>query len=263
MKLFCNNFFVALNAENIRILVISDIHNQQDKLELPKADLLVVAGDFTDTGSYKELENFFDFLFKNKHKFEKIVVVPGNHELTLDKEFYLKYGERYYHKENPLDPDIAKSIVERQEHFEFVCDSEFEFKGLKFWGTPWIPAIGRWAYTIPNKEFAEKKFSEIPEDTDVLISHAPPHGVLDQITSIGRERDSETGEIKVIYETESTGSKELLRRVAEVEPRLHLFGHVHESHGWVLHKNTLFVNASIMDKSHQPNNLPTLIQFYY
>ena len=63
--------------KKFRILGISDTHCFEDRMTLPAADLLVVPGDFTCNGAYEELQNFSDFLSREKPKFEKIVVVPG------------------------------------------------------------------------------------------------------------------------------------------------------------------------------------------
>ena len=69
--------------QKFRILSISDTHCFEDRLDLPCADLLVVPGDFTCNGAYEELQAFSDFLSKEKHKFEKIVVTPGNLSICI------------------------------------------------------------------------------------------------------------------------------------------------------------------------------------
>lgn len=240
-------------------MAISDIHNNQAVLSLPSADLLIVAGDLTDTGSYKELEDFSSFLSAQKPKFERIIVVAGNHELTFDEQFYLKHGERYYHKP-ALDPRKAKDILLSNADITYLEDSGCEFRGVKIWGTPWIPPIGRWAFSLPSPAFAEQTFAKIPPDTDILVSHAPPFGVLDEVTYYGYECDQQTGERVQVKEVESSGSRELARRVFDVKPRLHIFGHVHEGSGARLAGETLFVNAAIMNKEHKPGNKPKLIE---
>ena len=61
---------------------------------------------------------------------------------------------------------------------------------------------------------------------DLLLSHHPPRGVLDK-TFIGLR----------------IGLREIRSLVAELRPRAHLFGHVHESRGMLELDGTLFVNA--------------------
>jgi Icc-related predicted phosphoesterase len=239
-------------------VAISDIHNNQDVLNLPEGDLLLVAGDMTDTASYKELSAFSSFLTNQKDKFRKIIIVPGNHEITFDEKFYLKSGERYH--KPLLDNKKAKELLLSNPNITYLEDSGCEFEGVKIWGTPWIPPIGKWAFSLPNSKFAKEIFGKIPEDTDILISHAPPFGVLDEVSHKGYEVDQKTGKRVVIIDRESMGSKELRQRVMEVRPKLHVFGHVHEGNGQCQIDGILFANVAIMTKEHKPENKPKLIE---
>ncbi|SFS33448.1 hypothetical protein SAMN05660206_101200 [Sphingobacterium wenxiniae] len=70
----------------------------------------------------------------------------------------------------------------------------------------------------------------IPDDTDILITHGPPFGILDE-TVYGKR----------------TGGEELLLRVYQVKPKYHIFGHIHEDHGSFTKGETTFINNSILD----------------
>ena len=87
----------------------------------------------------------------------------------------------------------------------------------------------------------EPLYAAIPEDTDVLVTHTPPYGILDRDGSI-------------LY-----GSRELLGRVRFVRPRMHLFGHIHKSHGTTSDGVTVFSNAAIMDEGYDHLNAPNLL----
>jgi hypothetical protein len=50
---------------------------------------------------------------------------------------------------------------------------------------------------------------------DILLTHGPPYGILDQ----------------VIGSRESVGCKHLYRAVERARPALHVFGHIHEGYG--------------------------------
>ena len=95
-----------------------------------------------------------------------------------------------------------------------------------------------------------------------MITHSPPFGILDQVTSFGYEIDSKTGERIKLKEVESTGITELKDRVKTIKPKLHVFGHVHEGSGFLFQDDILFVNAAIMDKDHQPGNKPKFCLLY-
>ena len=87
----------------------------------------------------------------------------------------------------------------------------------------------------------EQLYAAIPEDTDVLVSHTPPYGILD--------RDGSS-----LY-----GSRELLERVRVIHLRLHLFGHIHKSYGTTSDGVTVFSNAAIMDEGYDNLNVPNVL----
>jgi Icc-related predicted phosphoesterase len=93
-------------------------------------------------------------------------------------------------------------------------------------------------------ELAEK-WRIIPHDTDVLITHCPPFGILDEVP---RQ-----------YWLENTGCEELRKRVEALRPKLHIFGHIHCSYGEEEQFSTHFVNASNCDESYNPTNAPVII----
>lgn len=80
------------------------------------------------------------------------------------------------------------------------------------------------------------------DDVDVLITHAPPHGILDRDGSI------------------HYGSNELLSRVTAVRPRIHLFGHIHKANGLEESGGTVFSNAAMMDEHYDMLREPHLIK---
>jgi Icc-related predicted phosphoesterase len=105
--------------------------------------------------------------------------------------------------------------------------------GLTFYGTPWVPELEGWAFYLPPTNMRQK-WDLIPESTDVLITHSPPYGVLD------RNRRGK-----------SCGCPDLLRRVLEVRPRIHCFGHIHASAGTLELNGTTFVNASVVNSQYE------------
>ena len=87
----------------------------------------------------------------------------------------------------------------------------------------------------------EQLYAAIPEDTDVLVTHTPPYGILDRDGSI-------------LY-----GSRVLLERVRTIRPHLHLFGHIHKSCGTLSDGITIFSNAAIMDEGYDSLNGPNML----
>ena len=84
----------------------------------------------------------------------------------------------------------------------------------------------------------------IPPETDVLITHGPPYGILDE----------------VLRDPRPVGCRNLLHRIEEIKPRVHVFGHIHEGYGQVRQNDTLFINASVLDVRYQPVNAPVVVE---
>lgn len=74
------------------------------------------------------------------------------------------------------------------------------------------------------------------------MTHGPPYGILDK---------TEEGLL--------VGCEELLAAVRRVQPKVHIFGHIHEGYGTLRREGTLFVNASIMTERYEPLNKPITV----
>lgn len=111
------------DPSSVRIIIISDTHGTKKIPDIvPDGDILIHCGDFTLHGRLKEIESFNKILGSIKHKFQHILVIAGNHELTFDP---LLYGK---------DSDKAKKILDNCIYLE---DDGIELLGIKFYGTPW------------------------------------------------------------------------------------------------------------------------------
>ena len=87
--------------------------------------------------------------------------------------------------------------------------------GLKIYGSPYTPEFYEWAFSLKNQEEKIECWSKIPNDTNILVTHGPPLGILDQNA-----------------DGIPCGDDILLKEVQErVKPKLHLFGHIHEGYG--------------------------------
>ena len=121
-------------------------------------------------------------------------------------------------------------------------DEEFQ---INLYGSPWTAIHGKpgKAFQIPRTELGQK-WEKFPASVDILITHMPPYGLLDE----------NAGKVKA-------GCKDLLRIVREkVKPQIHVFGHIHESWGWTRLGQTLFINASSSKGSSV--NSPIVVDYY-
>ena len=177
----------------MRLVLISDTHNQQDKLRLPAGDVLVHAGDFTMKGTESEVRAFGEWL--EPLPFEHLVIVAGNHDFLFERE-----------------PNEATSLLPSRARYLF--ESEAAIGGLRFWGAPWQPWFLDWAFNLPRGPELAAKWALIPAGIDVLITHGPPHGIGDRT-----------------WKGENVGCEELLKAIRRAKPRLSVFGHIHEGYG--------------------------------
>jgi Icc-related predicted phosphoesterase len=178
----------------MRLVLLSDTHMQHDALKLPACDVLIHAGDFTRHGSREDVEAFLRW-FSRQEAREK-VLVAGNHDMLYEEA-----------------PDLARALT-REAGIHYLCDEEARIAGLRIWGSPITPRFGDWAFNRDRGPDIAAHWKLIPEGLDVLITHGPPYGLGD----------------KTWYGA-SAGCEDLLARVRQVQPRLHVFGHIHESHG--------------------------------
>lgn len=198
-----------------RIVLISDTHGYHEGLKVPDGDILVHAGDFCSIGEEAEARAFALWLRRQPHKHK--IVIAGNHDRCMEQDKGL--GARLF------------------ENAHYLLDSEVKVARLRFYGSPWQPEFASWAFNLPRGEALRQVWARIPVGIDVLITHGPPFGILDR-TFAGLW----------------VGCEELAMAVGRVQPRLHVFGHIHEGAGAQSEGGVLFVNASVCTEAYEPTN---------
>ncbi len=203
-----------------KICVISDTHGQHSQLKIPKCDLLVHCGDFTNLGRAEELISFNTWLGYIKDEIGcQVLVSPGNHDMSLQ-----------------IDYNWAKNFLPEVDYL--LVHEYVEIEGLKIFATPYTPTFYNWAFMMDEEDLV-RKFSQIPYGLDVLICHGPPRGVLDR------------------NETEHVGSWALRQVIEEKQPKYLFCGHIHCNHGAKMWQNTIIINAANADNNYRM--LPSII----
>jgi Icc-related predicted phosphoesterase len=203
----------------MRITFISDTHTKERDLMLPGGDVLIHGGDIMNSGwNYADVMNFLKWFVSQDY--DELIFIAGNHDHRFET--------------NPLD---IKAILEKYPLVTYLEDNWVEVNGVKIYGSPWQPEFYNWAFNLPRNGWElEQKWKDIPEDTDILITHGPPQGHLD--TSGPPWNQPNLG-------------CELLRvRVDELKPKIHVFGHIHGSAGHKEYGGTHFINASILNEDY-------------
>lgn len=198
----------------MKIVCISDTHNKHQKLKLPACDLLIHAGDFSGKGKSAEI---FDFMkwFSSKE-------VPGKHKIFIsgNHDFAMESSECGIYEKQANDLGII-----------YLNDTGIEIDGVKIWGSPISPWFHDWAFNRQRGMEIRKHWDLIPKDTEILITHGPPKGILDKT-----------------WRGQNVGCEELSKMIFEekklTELKLHVFGHIHEDKGIKDVAGIRFINAS-------------------
>lgn len=216
-----------------RLVCMSDTHGQHREVFLPHGDVLIHGGDITKSGEIGTIQDLSRFF--GESSFTEIVTIAGNHDITLDPDYYQRSWQRF-HRE-PFDTNVAQASLKNCTYLRDDSCSVAQGK-VKIYGSPWTPEFYDWAFNLPRGKQLRNVWSSIPSDTDVLITHGPPLGRCDMVAHGVR-----------------TGCYDLLQEVQQrVKPRVHVFGHIHEGYGASFDGQTLYVNASNLDLRYQPTN---------
>lgn len=211
---------------HLRFVCVSDTHSRE--FFVPDGDVLVHAGDFTKKGTELEVMEFARVLRGMPHKYK--VVVAGNHDTPFDVKNYERILSRQRNP-NPCNPFAVKLLLNQ---FFYLEDSFVEIGGYKIWGTPWSQQHYIGAFNSKDKEFLRDKFMQIPNGMDIIVSHSPPYGILD-----------------ITRDNKSVGSLSLAQVVERIKPKVHIFGHIHESHGYTCVDGITYINASVCNNRYQ------------
>lgn len=207
----------------MKIVLLSDTHGSHSYLDIPQGDLLIHAGDFSMRGREGETRNFIDWFSAQPHPHK--VFISGNHDFLAEE-----------------DPAIFRTMLPDNVHY--LENSGVEIEGIEIWGSPISPWFHNWAFNRHRGDAIRPYWQKIPLTTDILITHGPPYGILDE---------TDRGEV--------VGCQDLWNRIEEVQPKLHVFGHIHEGYGQLQKEETLFVNASIVNLRYNPVNAPVVLDW--
>jgi len=209
----------------MKITGIADIHTFYDDVIIPETDTLIIAGDVLGAGIKEEWNNFITWI--SKINIDNIIYIAGNHDRVL---------------ENEKTKEQAKKDLENA-GIIYLEDSSVTINDIKFYGSPWQINFFNWAFNLDKYELA-KKWEIIPEDTDILITHSPPYGILDA---------NKYGELCGCFSLQN-------HVIHRVKPKAHFFGHIHEGYGQYFENDVNFFNVSLCDEVYNIVNKPITIE---
>ena len=215
-------------AIDMKLVCISDTHGDHEQVILPSGDVLIHAGDLTGHGTKQETQAFFSWF--GSQNFAHKVCVAGNHDSYMEQ-----------------DPEACQQMANNA-GVELLNDSGCTIDGLTLWGSPITPRFFNWSFMRDPGADIEYHWDLIPSNTDVLITHGPAYGILDEV-------DRENGR------TEHTGCPSLLKQIELIKPKFHVFGHIHEGYGRVERSDVSYCNVSSMNKHYKLANEAQVLQF--
>lgn len=211
----------------MRIWHISDTHGYHNLLSIPKyVDTVIHSGDASNYRDVirNEIEMYNFIQWYSGIDIPNKIYVAGNHDSSIEAG---RFNKQYF---------ADKGII-------YLQDDEVTIVGVKFYGSPYTPFFNDWCFMIQRHKIA-KKWNEIPQDTNVLITHGAPKGILD----LTENRE---------HELEQCGDKSLLNRIGTLDKlKMVLFGHIHDcgdtvSNGGILIRDGItYSNGSVVKDGH-------------
>ena len=225
----------------MKVCVTSDLHGYLPEIE--PCELLLICGDIVSLKHQrysKSCKQWYTKVFQpwiDSLPCDKVLFIPGNHEVGVEGH------EDEYRK---LFSPTNKATILLHNYYEYLSNDGIVYK---IFGTPYCKIFGNWAYMKSNSDL-KKKFSEIPEGLDILITHDVAYGYADQsLQDIG-------------YGTEEHfGTVELRDAILEKKPKFHLSGHIHTAnHNLIMIGDTKHYNVSYVDETYIPTFKPLYIE---
>ena len=243
--------------KKLKIVAISDIHGLLP--ELPECDVVCCAGDISPLeyqSDQTQMLGWFYLVFLpwvESLPCKKFILVAGNHDFFLqnihrrlidESDGYRRYTWR-------SASDVMKKLLPgnlrgKYNKLVYLCDSSFEYEGKRFYGTPWIADLSRWAFYLDNNSLMEK-YKNIPKKCDVIITHMPPK--IEGLGEVIQGGCFNTGE--------NYGSQELAEVLKTKDFKYALCGHVHSGqHLPVDLDGKKLVNVSLKNENYEENYYP-------
>lgn len=227
----------------MKFLATSDIHGYLPNIT-EEFDLLMICGDIcpaTDHSVYYQ-EKWVKTIFTQwinslpyKTAWSKVILVPGNHDFWLER---MSVAQK-------LEIEMLCSHrmkILRHDEYEFEYPVSDGLDSLIIFGTPYCSIFGHWAFMV-NDETLEKKFSQIENDVDILLSHDSPN-----IYGLG---DVTEGPFK----REGSGNPILARHIERIKPLILHTGHFHSGNKKFEDKNgTWMANVCYINEDYVPSN---------
>ena len=236
----------------MKCIFMSDLHGYLPKSSMiPSCDVVGICGDFVPLDYQNDdVQSIAWFCLEfapwaQSLNCKKVIFIGGNHDFFLENIMYGPTREDGTRKVRTPSEVLKKLLPgnnkSKYNKLVYLSDNSVTIDGKRFYGTPWISDLTRWAF-YKNDEELSTIWNTIPKSLDVLMTHMPPN-VCDMGTVL------QNG---YLY-GKNFGSDILYNKMLERNIRYTFCGHVHSGNHCVSqYKENCFVtNVSIKDENYQ------------
>ena len=174
--------------------------------------MVIHSGDSTNYKDlYKnevELQDFIYWYSRVKVKYK--ILIAGNHDITLEKNLF----------------NIKQTL--KDNNIIYLENESVTIEGIKIWGSPFTPTFGNWSFMKARHKLG-KIWNTIPDNTDIVIVHGPPKGIMDSSFDFNNY-------------IERCGCNALKNKILQIQPKLFLSGHIHNNKE-IINAGTLKLSA--------------------
>lgn len=237
------------------IIALSDLHGVLPKVEKP-FDLMLLPGDVVNLYNQSSTANseswylgeFMDWIISLPYKNDdsKVILIAGNHDLGL---YRMKPNRKKIFLIALKDRSNNRLVYLENELYDFVTGEEH----ISIFGTPYCKIFGNWAF-MGDPQILKEKYSEIPDNLDILISHDAPN--IKGVGTIMQKTMWSDGTLQV-------GNDVLGKAITDKNIKLTLVGHIHSgNHNLTEYKPGCWIrNVSILDENYDFVNQPFYFQW--
>lgn len=260
-----------------RFMIISDTHSVKfDRVKkcdgtfrppFPKANVVLHCGDLTSVGGIQELKGVVEMM--GELDAELKLVIAGNHDLTLDPDFWKTHMHHEFTKEKHEEAlQVMTGPSAKAAGITYLEEGLNTFRlenGAKFtiYTSPYMPEFCDWGFPYERDQDRFNSLHRVDGETgtSIAVNPIPDHGTVDIVMTHGPPQ-------YVLDECAggNVGCDSLLRAVSRCRPRLHCFGHIHEGHGaekitWKEDKTAIGKNAMERDRMPVVNEYPNVSSY--
>lgn len=221
----------------MKIGCISDLHGYLPSID--QCDILIIAGDICPVSNHylnyqlswlnTEFRKWLDNL-----SVTKVIAIAGNHDFIFEK-----------------NPQLVPKL-----NWTYLQDNFIYSHSLKIYGLPWQRRFYDWAFNLDEPEL-DKKYEQIPNDTNIIISHGPVYGYGDKVPRKITDENEETEEVLL---AEHVGNRKFRERIMKTGPKLVVYGHIHSGYGQYKYFDSMLINASLVNENYEPVNKPIYVE---